>query len=278
MLEQFGLTEDPFPIVPDGPVYNWAGQEELKEELIDLVKGVRARDIGVTEFAVLHGELGAGKSHALRYLKTLIDDESKKPGGSFRSLALYLEKPRVSNKLNFLELHKYIMRVIGRESIQTYCRRVGAIVSASADALAEAVGMSTVQNRASFHEQALSKFKDNDTPMIKLLDAGANDATNAYAFLVGEKTAANQEYEGRVDSDFMAAKILSDLFRVLTTDLSPDNPILESVYLFVDEAEVLIDAKASDSELIFSGLRELINGLPYRFCLLTSFSAATALI
>jgi hypothetical protein len=89
---------------------------------------------------------------------------------------------------------------------------------------------------------------------------------------------ANREYKGKIDSDFMAAKILSDLFRVLTSDLKPKLPIIESVYLFIDEGEILVDAKATESDLVFSGLRELINGLPYRFCLIVSFSAATALI
>jgi hypothetical protein len=52
----------------------------------------------------------------------------------------------------------------------------------------------------------------------------------------------------------------------------------ESVYLFIDECEMLFEAKSSESELVFNGLRELINSLPYTFCLMLSFSAATALI
>ena len=51
--------------------------------------GVRASDIGSTEFLVLHGELGAGKSHALRYLKTRIEQRDSE----FQSLAIYVERP-----------------------------------------------------------------------------------------------------------------------------------------------------------------------------------------
>ena len=278
MLENYGLTEDPFPIVPDGPVHNWAGHSELKDDLVDLVKGVRARDIGVTEFVILHGELGAGKSHALRYLKTLIDDESRKANGEFKSLAIYLERPRVSNKLNFLELHKYIIRQIGRERIQEYCQQVRQIVTEAAEALAAEKGMAAAKDKSSFRQEALDRCKSNDAPMIRLLNGGADDAARVYGFLVGDSVAQHQEYEGRVDSDFMAAKVLSDLFRVLTADLKQKAPILESVYLFIDEGEMLVDAKATESELVFSGLRELINGVPYRFCLIISFSAAAALI
>lgn len=278
MLESFGLNEDPFPIVPDGPVHNWAGRTELKDDLVDLVNGVRARDIGVTEFVLLYGELGAGKSHALRFLKTLIDDESKKKEGQFRSLAIYLERPRVSNKLNFLELYKYIIRLIGRDRIQGFCAEIHTIITENAEALAAAKDMSEAKDKSTFFKAAFDSFKDNDAPMISLLNGGAEDATRVYSFLLGESTIETREYEGRIDSDFMAAKILSDLVRVLTSDLRPKQPIIESFYLFIDESEVLVDAKATESELVFAGLRELINGLPYRFCLIMSFSAATALI
>ncbi len=71
-FEDFDLRQDPFPIAPESSVVNWAGDQEIRDELVDIVKGVRASDIGVSEFVVLHGEFGAGKSHALRYLRTKI--------------------------------------------------------------------------------------------------------------------------------------------------------------------------------------------------------------
>ena len=82
----------------------------------------------------------------------------------------------------------------------------------------------------------------------------------------------------RSNSDFIAAKVLSDFFRVITSELGKNARLLESIYLFIDEGEVLAEAKASESELVFNGLRNLVNGMPYRFGLMISFSAATALI
>ena len=107
--------------------------------------------------------------------------------------------------------------------------------------------------------------------------AGGDDVGPVYEYLTGDRL-GTPEYEGKVDSDFMAAKVLADLFRVLTVDLLAQKPLLESIYLFVDEGEVLLDAKATESDLVFSGFRELINGLPYRFAMAISFSVATALI
>ena len=114
MLSEFGLKRDPFTIVPDGTVNNWAGRKGLKEELMDIMRGVRSTDMGSSEFIVLYGELGSGKSHALRFLKTQIEENSN----DFKSLAIYVERPRVAAKLNFLELYKYIMAEIGMDEVQ----------------------------------------------------------------------------------------------------------------------------------------------------------------
>ena len=273
-LQDFDLRQDPFPIVPDGPVHNWAGRVELREDLIDLIKGVRARDIGVTEFAVLYGEYGAGKSHALRYLKTLVDEDVEE----FSSLAVYLERPRVATKLNFEELYKYIIRSLGRERIRDVCRLVKEKTDETIGELAVQAGVGHVADRSTFVEAALGKLADQDRSMVQLLRRGVEEEEEVFQFLIGQGNCNGREYEGKVNSDFLAAKVLSDLFRVMTLEIRPGDRIFESVYLFLDECEVLIDAKATESELVFSGLRELLNGVPYRFGLLLSFSAATALI
>ena len=251
-----------------------AGRTDLREDLIDLVKGVRARDIGVTEFAILHGEYGAGKSHALRFLKTLIDEDHK----HFCSLAVYLERPRVASKLNFLELHKYLIRTLGRDRVKEFCQKVKTTMDKTIDELADAAGLGAFPNKSSFVEPAINTVRNQDRSMVRLLMRGAGESSGVFEFLTGLQKCDGEEYEGKIDSDFLAAKVLSDLFRVLTSELRIDERVFESVYLFLDEGEVLVDAKSTESELVFSGLRELINGLPYRFGLVISFSAATALI
>ena len=273
-LEEYGLEKDPFPIVPDGAVYNWAGREELRDDLLDVVKGVRARDIGVTEFVVLHGELGSGKSHTLRFLKTAIEHDKDE----FDSVAIYLERPRVANKLNFLELQRYIVRELGRNRLEGCCQRVKDLVDETVSELAEGAGLGHVADKSSFLEDAIERLPSHDRDMVRLLRRGASDGAEVYEFLVGNRACGGKEYEGKVDSDFMAAKVLSDLFRVATSEIRPEERVWESVYLFLDEGEVLFDAKSAESEVVFSGLRELINGLPYRFGLFVTFTAATALI
>ena len=275
MLQDFDLTQDPFAIVPDGPVENWAGRPDLEEDLIDLVKGVRARDIGSTEFLVLYGELGAGKSHALRYLKTQIEQR----GEEFNSLALYLERPRVATKINFFEIYKYLIRDLGRDKVKGFCDRLKDEVNSLAEARAKDAGVGHIPDKSTFRDAVLDDFPAGEQPMVRLLLRGADEIGSVFDFLsAAPKSNGGDEYEGAVDSDFMAAKVLGDFFRTITLEVAPGVRLVESVYLFVDECEALLDAKASESELVFNGLRELINGVPYRFGLILSFTGGTSLI
>jgi hypothetical protein len=275
MLQDFDLTQDPFAIVPDGPVENWAGRPELEEELIDLVKGVRARDIGSTEFLILYGEYGAGKSHALRYLKTQIERRTD----DFNSLVLYLERPRVSTKINFFEIYKYLIRDLGRERIKNFCDRLNTEVNSLADARAQQAGHGQYADKVSFRKAVVEDFSAAERPMVRLLLRGSEDIGRVFDFLsAAPKSNGGIEYEGAIDSDFMAARVLGDFFRTITMEIAPNVRLVESVYLFIDEGEALLDAKASESELVFNGLRELINGVPYRFGLILSFTGGTSLI
>lgn len=273
-FEDFDLRQDPFPIAPESSVDNWAGDHELRDDLVDIVKGVRGSDIGVSEFVVVYGELGAGKSHALRYLKTLISEQPEE----YHALAIYLERPRVASKLNFELLSRYIIQQIGRERINKYCGEVHKIVEDLVQHLADEAGMGNQPNKSSFYEAAFERFRENDRPMVRLLANGTKPGSKVFEFLSGDaKADVAGSYEAKVDSDFMAAKVLADLFRILTTDLN-GRSVIDAVYLFIDECEMLLEAKLTESENVFAGLRELINGLPYRFGLMMSFSAATALI
>jgi hypothetical protein len=243
VLTAYGLTQDPFAIVPDGAVDNWPGRKELKEDLMDLVMGVRASDIGSTEFLVLYGELGAGKSHALRFIKTQIE----KPDSHFQSLAIYVERPRVSAKLNFFELYKYIISEIGREKIRSFCMCVKQEMDIIVDEIAAAAGYGDVADKSSFGQRAIESIKKNDRSMVQLLRRGATQPDKIFDFLSGAIKCDGPEYEGKIDSDFMAAQVLGDFLRVLTSELRPDRRIFESVYIFIDECEILFDAKATES-------------------------------
>jgi type II secretory pathway predicted ATPase ExeA len=98
-MSGYGLTENPFSLLPSTRITKWAGRKEVKNQLLDIVKSVLATDTGVSEFVFLHGSFGAGKSHALRFLATQINDVN---AASFNSNAIYVPKVKLSEKISFL--------------------------------------------------------------------------------------------------------------------------------------------------------------------------------
>ena len=130
-----------------------------------------------------------------------------------------------------------------------------------------------------FEDEVIESANSNNRNMLRLLVEGTTDDDDVYNYLLGVTTRdTHGKYKGKIDSDFMAAKVLGDFLRTITSNLGKNDCVFDSVYLFVDECEILFDAKATESDPVFSGLRELIDGVPYGLGLVLSFSAATALI
>ena len=86
-LLSYGLKADPFTLQPASVVINWAGRSSEKQLLTDIVTTPLATDIGTSEFTVVHGEYGCGKSHALRYCESMVNDWH---ADHFRSVAIYV--------------------------------------------------------------------------------------------------------------------------------------------------------------------------------------------
>ncbi len=108
-LEIAKLTNNPFTLVPGEKVTIWAGYSQLRSQLLDIVQSCRSDQVGLSEFAILHGELGTGKSHALRYLSYLITEERKE---EFASPCVYLETLKVAANMNFVALYNKIMDLL----------------------------------------------------------------------------------------------------------------------------------------------------------------------
>ena len=170
------------------------------------------------------------------------------------------------------------MSELGRDAIAQICASIKERIDDVVQGLAEEAGYGDEDNKSSFERRAIEDIRANDRNMVQLLRRGANGDRNVFEFLTGSARSDGNEYEGKVDSDFMAAKILGDFLRVITADIGGRGRVYDSAYLFIDECEILFDAKATESDPVFSGFRELINGLPYGLGLVLSFSAATSLI
>src|SRR5690349_21275530 len=112
-LRHANLRENPFRITPGEKVTVWAGHPDLRSTLEKAIASVRNDKVGLTECIALYGELGTGKSHALRFFHTYV--ESHRP--EYQSPCVYLETLRVANKLTFVDIYRAILKRIGRQEL-----------------------------------------------------------------------------------------------------------------------------------------------------------------
>ena len=279
-LESYGLSKDPFPLQPISTVSTWAGRFREREALLDIVRTPLSTDIGTSEFTVIHGEYGSGKSHALRYLESMINEFRKE---EFRSLAIYVPTIKMDSKTTFLRLYQEVVQIIDEARLVALAKRVQQSFGAAKDevrqnlvnsgAVAEAI------NDQYLEGEVLSTINDSDVPMLRLVLSIAEENEQSLSYLQGSASPpAGLGLSGRVNSDFAAAKTLGGLFRVLTLSINGQPPASLATYLFLDEVETILDDRQTDLQQFFQGVRNLVNELPYNFCLLMSFSADTALI
>ena len=280
-LLSYGLNTDPFTLQPTSIVTNWAGRLPEKQLLTDIVTTPLATDIGTSEFSVIHGEYGAGKSHAMRYFESMINDVQK---DRFRSVAIYVPTIKMGPKTTFLRLYEEIIQLANMNQLIALAKTVNErFVAATADVrrqlTGEREGMVEAISEEYLRQEVFRSIDQGDVPMLKLVLSLANEREEAIAYLQGSgRPPADIGLSSPVNNDFVAAKTLGGLLRVLTLSIKGQQPACLATYLFLDEVEAILDDRQTDVLQFFQGIRNLVNELPYHFCLLMSFSGETALI
>ena len=270
------LRNNPFTLVPGEKVEIWAGYSQLRKTLLDVVQSCRSDQVGLSEFAILHGELGTGKSHALRYLKHIITEKQRE---EFESPCVYLETLKVAASMNFVALYRKIM-----EQLMPHIKETAEWLELAVEETAQKKNPG-----ARTHEQqkAIAEIY-NDTaltpsyPPLGLLLRGINNGSNdALSLLLGEKlsgaTPMNRYSEfkmtGAIDSEYDASKCLGAYVNLCTRganglsagDLLGRN---KGFYFFFDELELVTDFRPQEALSVNQGLRDLINACPEYCCFL----------
>ena len=120
-LRSYGLETDPFSLQPTSIVTHWAGRLPEKQLLTDIVTTPLATDIGTSEFSVIHGEYGAGKSHAMRYFESMINEVHK---DEFRSVVIYVPTIKMGPKTTFLRLYEEIIQLANMNKLIALAKTV----------------------------------------------------------------------------------------------------------------------------------------------------------
>lgn len=281
-LELGKFTTQPFRLVPSEKVTIWAGYKEIIGQLLELIESPRVDRVGLYEFAIIHGMLGAGKSHALRYLKNYIEDAHKE---EYRSLVIYVERLLVDANTNFIAIYRAIMRLL-KEHLLLISEKVHNKVEEQVEnswSKASADVKKRIREK-DFYEQELPSIYSQLAPSYPslpcLLNCIYEGDDNAASILMGEKPKVSVNRYGLdhfIDTEYDAIRCLSALINICSgSALANGSPLFKCFYLFIDEVEMIKDLPTKNALSINQGLRDLVNGCPERFCMLLGASADPA--
>lgn len=281
-LVQYGLATNPFPLQPSMSVTNWAGRPDQLETLTDIVVSPQSTDIGASEFVIIHGDYGTGKSHALRYLTTLINSEV----GDFNAISIYVPTVKLDQRTSFLRLYKEVIASIGKERLSKFADEFKGKFEQQKGVVRGQLSRQELEDLLNdegsdekLSNRVLEDVEDVDRSMARLMLELSNDNARAFPHLLGDSdTLPSIGRDSRINSDFAAARSLGSLLRVLTLEMGEQSPVCNAAYVFLDEVETVLEDRPADQLQFFQGIRELVNELPYNFCMLMAFSADAALL
>ena len=270
------LRKNPFTLVAGANTDVWAEYEEVREALLDVVRSCRTDQVGLSEFVILHGDIGTGKSHALRYLKHYIATRNE---AEFRAPCVYLESTKLARRTDFLAVYRRIM-----EALRGHLKETAEKLDAAMEHQAKSGGKDKVEDIQSEMERLWKENAERLAPefpgLIRLLREMLK-GDRAFSILCGGKATANDleafGLTSGIDSEYDASRCLASYVKLVT---SPDRAVLSeevfegslAFYVFVDEVELLQDFRAEDVLSINQGVRDLINGCPEAFCLIFGVS------
>jgi Cdc6-like AAA superfamily ATPase len=260
---RFNLTQNPFSYspVPEEDPQVYTGQEEVKSALSNVLG--TAISTGKSNHLVVTGKYGNGKSHSLKYAKSLVQSQSNsivgyvaQPGDSF--LDIYHEFMYDLGYEFFQHLsHEYLARVVNEKEIA-----VERDIEDGQD-MAEAIDegdilLSDVIPVATRELKNISKFTDFSRALVHLV----YEDTSLYAWqwLSGEGLRYEQrkkmEIHTDIDDDSKAVKAFTSLKKLFQ---HLDYGIL---CLLIDEFESIARLKPKRKQSVLNSLRHVMDMNP----------------
>ena len=279
-LTGYGLAANPFNIVP-ADANHWSGRDRERRLLWDVVRSVSYDDNGLSEFAILIGDWGSGKTHALKYLAGRVNKWQPEMG----AVAVMVPKVKLGPKVRWLDIYRLIVKQhLGRDFFVSLAARFMDLMSDCAEELSENVDASTyrrvIQSDANhFVDRVIGRLEDEDQPYAKLLLSAADGVEDAITYLTeGSQLPNHINLPKAVKNDYDAVQVLAGIFRVMTLPVMKRAPVYKAVHLSIDEVEELLEVKATEQAEFWFGTREMINRVPARMAFLLAFSAEAPML
>lgn len=249
-LEEAGLASYPFTTVaPAEPTAIWADRSQLKSDLTRLVNGWAASPR--SGIYLMWAELGAGKTHALRYIEGLC--------ASTDTVCVALYRDVSESTTDFKSLYSQMVERIPEEELASAVR---------------------------FHRQHLGEsrwlsvpwlYGDRDTPQAlwALAEMGSQPVgESARRWLRGERLSSREATFVGVTSSIrtseQAQKVLGTLCGILSRDSS------RTVVLLLDEFQRVGTTNQKRLREVNASIASLFNRFPRHLAIVLSYSLATS--
>ncbi|MDH6592621.1 hypothetical protein M2165_002510 [Variovorax sp. TBS-050B] len=286
LLHKSCFARAPFHVVPVDNNIVWAGSTTIKTELLRIVKEVRHSQLELSHLALIYGEYGSGKTHALKYLR----DHLKREG---RSLVAYLDKPKVEKKGSFHGIVKEVIKQIGknplRAAVEPIVKYIHDETQRELPEMIKKASPQETQDMGNFVKRAQAECKSNIQETLyprfpeifNVFEALVQDDGQAWNYFASKATPAALkafDLNSGIEDDHDALRALAAIYTVLTTKYPeiPGTPVFDAAYLLVDEMEQFLEMKADEFVSIRTGLRDLFNSCTEHFALFLSATAENA--
>ena len=263
---RFGLEENPFPYspVPDDDPELYCGQEHATREISDTVSTMLST--GKSKHLVVTAKYGNGKSHTLKYTRSLVRDREDvvvgyvaQPGEGFRDI--YHE---FLYDLGFDRVQEIAYEYLAQVTRETTDRNpMGASTMETLIDDGEVL-LSELVPTAIQQLNEVTKFADFARAIVHMI----YEDTNLYAWQW--LTAEGIRYEQRKEMEIHSA--LDDDTTSVRAFTALKNLLLElgytGVFVFVDEFESIARLSPKDEQATLNSIRHLMDQNSHGLCML----------
>ena len=253
----YGLEENPFPYspVPDDDPEVYCGQDHVADAVSDTISTLLGT--GKSKHLVITGKYGNGKSHTLKYARSLVRDRED-------VLVGYVAQPGEG----FLDIYHEFMYDVGFDEVQSIAYEFLAQVAGDetdknpigADAMESLINdgevlLSELVPAAVQRLSDITKFADFARAIVHMV----YEDTNLYAWQW--LTAEGIRYEQRKEMEIHSA--LDDDTMGVRAFTSFKNLLLElgytGIFLFIDEFEAIARLSNKNKQATLNSIRHLMD-------------------
>ncbi len=257
------LKDNPFRPTPmydsDPRIGVWAGYEKERQTLEKFLVRSRNDQIGNTNLLLVYGDYGNGKSHALLWCKSHIQQHQNE----FNSIAFYVQTlKKDGGKLTFAGALEH--DIVGKSNL-----------------LEELHTFKTFLKNRLFeykHSNNLTEKSDEDVlPAVIPSQDLANFAARILKSETPEQIRA-EIFRPKL-SDYEATISFASIVNLFTYKFDYEGELKsfkKAVYLFIDELDLLAQSSAKEAREVNDLIRHLYDSCPHAFCMLLAFTASVA--